>query len=203
MNQTETTEQRVRRWAWYRADHEHEPIVCLQESETCRVLLEPEIYTDHDGAMMLRLVGERGDPDADILSLIAAAPQLLEALVMVRDADDDCRKDGLPTIPGPARAKIDAAIAKARRHLQSPRSHTMKTYTEENRINTTYTRDGIVLEVDADIETLTRSYSDRDTQDDVEAVVTRLSISGELDPRHLETPGSISIDDIIEHVLNQ
>ena len=45
--------------------------------------------------------------------LIAAAPELLEALVMVRDADEDCKRDGLPTIPAPARAKIDAAIAKA------------------------------------------------------------------------------------------
>ena len=45
--------------------------------------------------------------------LIAAAPELLEALEMVRDADDDCKRDGLATIPGPARAKIDAAIAKA------------------------------------------------------------------------------------------
>lgn len=39
--------------------------------------------------------------------------ELLEALTMVRDADEDCRRDGLPTIPAPARAKIDAAIAKA------------------------------------------------------------------------------------------
>ena len=45
--------------------------------------------------------------------LIAAAPALLEALVMVRDADDDCARDGLPTIPPAARARIDAAIAKA------------------------------------------------------------------------------------------
>ena len=45
--------------------------------------------------------------------LIAAAPELLEALVMVRDADEDCKRDGLPTIPPAARAKIDAAIAKA------------------------------------------------------------------------------------------
>lgn len=43
----------------------------------------------------------------------AAAPELLAALVMVRDADDDCRRDGLPTIPLSARARIDAAIAKA------------------------------------------------------------------------------------------
>lgn len=45
--------------------------------------------------------------------LIAAAPDLLEALEMVRDADNDCRRDGLPTIPTAARAKIDAAIAGA------------------------------------------------------------------------------------------
>lgn len=44
---------------------------------------------------------------------MAAAPELLEALCMVRDADEDCKRDGLPTIPAMARAKIDAAIAKA------------------------------------------------------------------------------------------
>lgn len=45
--------------------------------------------------------------------LIAAAPDMLEALVMIRDADEDCRKDGLPTLPPLARFKIDRAIAKA------------------------------------------------------------------------------------------
>ena len=45
--------------------------------------------------------------------LVGAAPDLLEALIMIRDADDDCARDGLQTIPAPARAKIDAAIAKA------------------------------------------------------------------------------------------
>ncbi|GGA45872.1 hypothetical protein [Pelagibacterium lentulum] len=38
---------------------------------------------------------------------------VLEALIMVRDADNDCRLDGLPTIPSMARNKIDQAIAKA------------------------------------------------------------------------------------------
>jgi hypothetical protein len=46
--------------------------------------------------------------------LISAAPDLLEALVMVRDADNDCIADGLQTIPPTPRAKIDAAIAKAK-----------------------------------------------------------------------------------------
>ncbi len=54
------------------------------------------------------------DNDKDNARLIAAAPELLEALEMVRDADNDCHLDGLPTIPSIARAKIDAAIAKAR-----------------------------------------------------------------------------------------
>lgn len=45
--------------------------------------------------------------------LVAAAPDLLEALEMVRDADDDCGRDGLARIPAPARKRIDAAIAKA------------------------------------------------------------------------------------------
>lgn len=39
--------------------------------------------------------------------------ELLAALIMVRDADNDCHADGLQTIPQIARAKIDAAIAKA------------------------------------------------------------------------------------------
>ena len=63
----------------------------------------------------------RGNADFDAgaadeyetLTRAAAYPDLLAALVMVRDADDDCRRDGLPTIPGPARGKIDAAIANA------------------------------------------------------------------------------------------
>lgn len=39
--------------------------------------------------------------------------ELLAALTMVRDADDDCHRDGLPTIPPIARAAIDSALAKA------------------------------------------------------------------------------------------
>lgn len=39
------------------------------------------------------------------------AEVLREALIMVRDADDDCHRDWFKTIPAPARAKIDAALA--------------------------------------------------------------------------------------------
>lgn len=45
--------------------------------------------------------------------LIAASPDLLDALVMVRDADDDVKLDGRRGIPSSARAKIDAAIGLA------------------------------------------------------------------------------------------
>ena len=36
---------------------------------------------------------------------------LEHALTMVRDADEDCKRDGLQTIPPMARATIDAALA--------------------------------------------------------------------------------------------
>ena len=46
--------------------------------------------------------------------LVAAAPDLLGALEMVRDADEDCKRDGLPRwCTDAARARIDAALAKA------------------------------------------------------------------------------------------
>ena len=55
------------------------------------------------------LNGREDDYEANA-RLIAAAPELLEALEMVRDADNDNGRK----IPSLARAKIDAAIAKAR-----------------------------------------------------------------------------------------
>lgn len=74
------------------------------------------------GARVTRFVAEAvlsaplvdGEREANA-RLIAAAPDLYEALCMVRDADEDCKRDGLPTIPDIARAKIDRAIAKAER----------------------------------------------------------------------------------------
>jgi hypothetical protein len=49
-----------------------------------------------------------------MIPLISAAPEMLAALEMMRDADEDCKRDGLPTIPPCPRSTIDAAIAKAR-----------------------------------------------------------------------------------------
>ncbi len=45
--------------------------------------------------------------------LIAAAPDLLAALTLVRDLDDEAAQTGLPIMREKTRAKIDAAIAKA------------------------------------------------------------------------------------------
>lgn len=55
----------------------------------------------------------QGEAEANA-RLITAAPDLIEALEMVRDADIDNKMNGNVGIPSVARAKIDAAIAKAR-----------------------------------------------------------------------------------------
>ncbi|HAM74185.1 MAG TPA: hypothetical protein DCQ09_00785 [Alcanivorax sp.] len=70
-------------------------------------------YSDVCGLTCNTWSGERHNVQAANARLIAAAPELLEALVMVRDADDDSGKDGFRRIPGAARSKIDRAIAKA------------------------------------------------------------------------------------------
>jgi hypothetical protein len=49
----------------------------------------------------------------EFVPVCEAGPALLAALVMVRDADEDAIRDGLPRIPRLARASIDAAIALA------------------------------------------------------------------------------------------
>lgn len=54
------------------------------------------------------------DEQAQFANLIAAAPLMLHALEMMRDADEDCDRDSLPRIPAMARATIDAAIAEAK-----------------------------------------------------------------------------------------
>jgi hypothetical protein len=48
-----------------------------------------------------------------IVTAAKAHDQLCEALEMVRDADEDCKRDGLITMPPMARAKIDAALKRA------------------------------------------------------------------------------------------
>lgn len=48
----------------------------------------------------------------EMLALKTQRDELLAALLMVRDADDDCKRDGLQTIPSMARNFIDANIAK-------------------------------------------------------------------------------------------
>lgn len=53
------------------------------------------------------------DPYEANACLVAAGPELYAALEVVRDADEDCKRDGLPTMPEFVRARIDAAIAKA------------------------------------------------------------------------------------------
>jgi hypothetical protein len=50
---------------------------------------------------------------AELRRLHQVNSDLLGALEMVRDADEDCKRDGLQTIPSMARHRIDAAIAKA------------------------------------------------------------------------------------------
>lgn len=70
-------------------------------------------------AALDELLGYRGiNPDvgkaaAELLRLHSVNSDLLGALEMVRDADEDCKRDGLQTIPSMARHRIDAAIAKA------------------------------------------------------------------------------------------
>lgn len=50
-----------------------------------------------------------------------------EALEMIRDADEDCKLDGLPTIPEMARAKIDAALRLARGEISRPENSELGT----------------------------------------------------------------------------
>lgn len=91
-------------------------------------LMEPEgpgcarnIILDADGQSVgssflpTNMGWESASAEAERLArLFCTAPELLEALTMVRDADADCVRDGLPRwCTDVARAKIDAAIAKA------------------------------------------------------------------------------------------
>lgn len=63
-------------------------------------------------AMIVDTIDGRANAES-VVTAVNSYADMLEALVMIRDADNDCKADGLPTIPPSARAKIDAAIAKA------------------------------------------------------------------------------------------
>ena len=75
------------------------------------------VQTEFDIAHCLN--GDNIDECRANAQLISAAPDLFHALEMVRDSDEDCKKDGLPTIPTIARHVIDKAIAKATGKEQS------------------------------------------------------------------------------------
>lgn len=69
---------------------------------------DEETVSDYGG----HLVAESISPG--MREAIAALPDLINALEMVRDADEDCKTDGLPRVlPEHARAAIDAALEKA------------------------------------------------------------------------------------------
>lgn len=75
---------------------------------------EDSAYPDEKNVAAYRghLVAESIAPE--MRQPIAALPDLIKALEMVRDADEDCKKDGLPRwCTDIARATIDAALAKA------------------------------------------------------------------------------------------
>ena len=57
---------------------------------------------------------EERDNSELFLRAVNAFEPLISALEMVRDADEDCKRDSLPTMPPIPRAKIEAALAKAR-----------------------------------------------------------------------------------------
>ena len=67
--------------------------------------LDPDVHTP-------------GEAEALVVTIVAAVnaarhhDELVGALEMVRDADNDCHKDGLQTIPSTARRRIDAVLAK-------------------------------------------------------------------------------------------
>lgn len=75
------------------------------------------LVSTYDLGLSAALAGPSEEERANaklIATAVNAHDQLVEALEMVRDADEDCKRDGLATIPPTARAKIDAALKLAR-----------------------------------------------------------------------------------------
>lgn len=68
-------------------------------------------FMDGFGAAAKQDADEFKRLDARIASLEKEVSVLRHALEMVRDADNDCRKDGLQTMPSVARATIELALS--------------------------------------------------------------------------------------------
>ena len=58
-----------------------------------------------------RLDARNKQLERELAAVTEQRDRLVEALEMVRDADEDCHKDGLTTIPPVARHRIDMALA--------------------------------------------------------------------------------------------
>jgi hypothetical protein len=67
--------------------------------------------TDHYTKRLRNFCGDEFVPIEFARTLEIQRDRLAEALEMVRDADEDCHKDGLTTIPKAARHRIDMALA--------------------------------------------------------------------------------------------
>lgn len=72
------------------------------------------VMSPRDGHEVARC-DRRHDRDA-VLAMARSHDALVDALEMIRDADDDCRKDSIsPRLSSPARCLVDAAIKLAGR----------------------------------------------------------------------------------------
>ena len=76
------------------------------------VLLEPADPLSAAGMRdeIARLAAQLAEAKRYEQMWLERARTMEQSLEMVRDADDDCRRDGLPTIPPAARATIDEAL---------------------------------------------------------------------------------------------
>lgn len=62
---------------------------------------------------------------------IGVVLDLMSALEMIRDADEDCKKDGLPTLPHAPRKAIDEALGQAKKTLHPFTESGMHGYTSD------------------------------------------------------------------------
>ena len=89
-----------------------------------------EMIANGAGRANIRVFGKANA--AFIVRAVNAHDGLVKALQMIRDADNDCKSDGLPRIPAAARATIDAVLAKANSHSPPlPAAESGNTSTED------------------------------------------------------------------------